>query len=61
MCSIRPGSACGIDRPIGRCAALQRARERASGGMSACYCFRITFEMAFWEDDTSSRTPSLHQ
>eukprot|EP00966_Prymnesium_polylepis_P093450 2163064-Prymnesium_polylepis.1 len=27
------------DRPV-RCAALQRARMRASSGMSACYCFR---------------------
>eukprot|EP00966_Prymnesium_polylepis_P158931 3673767-Prymnesium_polylepis.1 len=33
--------ASGLDGLIGRCAALQRAtRRRASGGMSACYCFR---------------------
>eukprot|EP00966_Prymnesium_polylepis_P110975 2567209-Prymnesium_polylepis.1 len=33
MCSIRPGSASGIDGPIGRCAALQRAKSgRAAGG-----------------------------
>eukprot|EP00966_Prymnesium_polylepis_P141795 3273975-Prymnesium_polylepis.1 len=56
MCSIRPVQLVGS---MGRSAVVQPCSMRgaASGGMSACYCFR---NGVLGEDDTSSRTPSLH-
>eukprot|EP00966_Prymnesium_polylepis_P199368 4619869-Prymnesium_polylepis.1 len=41
MCSIRPGSACGIYGPIGRCATLQRARRGPALGDHRLSQFRV--------------------
>eukprot|EP00966_Prymnesium_polylepis_P308827 7136331-Prymnesium_polylepis.1 len=43
-------------RSIGRCATLQRA----SGGRAAGLVHLTAFDVAFRDDDSSSRTPSLH-